>query len=182
MSHPERAEKIGAGPSPAAIEAQREVKDMGHWWVPVFAGLVFLGLATLLAFLWGVQAILGRPPAHAGFRPDAMAHAGDSARVMEFRALAPGLFPDPSGDLRRFLSEQEDRAPGYAWVDREAGVISIPVTRAMERIAASGWPRWDLPGVVGGAAAPPIASGARPDTAGNAGVPDPGRGAGGSAK
>lgn len=145
-----------SGPSPQSLAAQREVKDMGHIWVAFFGGALFLGLITLLAFLWGIQSVLGRPPEPAGLRADAIAHAGDSATVMRFRALAPGLFPDPPGDLRRFGAAQAARAPAYGWVDRQAGIISIPVDQAMARIVSEGWPRWAFPGVTGGAAAQPV--------------------------
>jgi hypothetical protein len=145
------------GPSQDSLEAQREVKDMGHLWVALFGGALFLGLATLLAFLWGVQTALGRPPEPPGLRAEAIAHAGDSATVMRFRSRAPGLFPDPPGDLRRFEAAQAAQAPAYAWVDRRSGIISIPVERAMDRIAAAGWPDWAFPGVAGGAAAQPVA-------------------------
>lgn len=154
----------GAGPSHLSLEAQREVADMGHLWVPFFGGGLFLGLATLLAFLWGLQTVLGRPPAWPAFRPTAIAHAGDSATLMRFRIHAPGLFPDPPGDLRRFQNDQAGEAPGYAWVDRHIGIISIPVEQAMERIAQAGWPRWEFAGVTGGAAAQPVPSKAIRDT------------------
>jgi hypothetical protein len=153
-----------SAPSHASIAAQREVKDMGHIWVAIFGGGLFLGLITLLAFLWGVQSVLGRPPEPPGLRADAIAHAGDSSTVMRFRSLAPGLFPDPPGDLRRFGAAQAAKAPAYAWVDRQAGIISIPVDQAMARIVAEGWPRWVFPGVIGGAAAQPVTPAAAEET------------------
>jgi hypothetical protein len=129
---------------------------MGHVWVAFAGGALFLGLTTLLAFLWGLQTVLGRPPGRPGLRPTAIAHAGDSATVMRFRSHAPGLFPDPPGDLRRFRAAQEAEAPIYAWVDRKSGIISIPVEQAMARIVSAGWPQWRFPGVTGGAAAQPV--------------------------
>jgi len=152
------------GPSRQAWEARREVADMGHLWVPFFGGGLFLGLATLLGFLWGLQTVLGHPAAWPAFRATAIAHAGDSATLMRFRIHAPGLFPDPPGDLRRFQSDQAEEAPGYAWVDRHIGIISIPVEQAMERIAEAGWPRWEFAGVVGGAAAQPVSPNATRNT------------------
>lgn len=159
-----KAPASGAGPSRRSLEAQREVADMGHLWVPFFGGGLFLGLATLLGFLWGLQTVLGHPGAWPAFRPTAIAHAGDSATLMRFRIHAPGLFPDPPGDLRRFQNDQAAEAPGYAWVDRHIGIISIPVEQAMERIAEAGWPRWEFAGVVGGAAAQPVSPNANRDT------------------
>lgn len=129
---------------------------MGHLWVAISGGVLFLGLITLLTFLWGLQPVLGRPSGPPGLHPDAIAHAGDSLTVMRFRSRAPGLFPDPPGDLRRFGAAQAAQAPAYGWVDRRTGIISIPVDQAMDRIVSAGWPNWVFPGVTGGAAAQPV--------------------------
>ena len=115
----ENAEKAGEKgrkdadrvPDPESLEAHRERKDMGHLWVAVFGGVLIVGLAALLAVLWGLQSALGHPPAAPGLRASAMPHAGDSAAVERFRARAPGLFPDPEGDLRRWRAAQAARAP-----------------------------------------------------------------------
>ncbi|MGY2049810.1 hypothetical protein [Methylobacterium sp. JK268] len=50
----------------------------------------------------------------------------------------PGLQVDPPGDLKRLLDAQHQALTGYAWVDREHGIIRIPVTRAMEILAGRG--------------------------------------------
>jgi hypothetical protein len=141
----------------ASLEAQWEVRDMGHVWVLPAGAVLYLGLAVLLGLLWSLQYALGHPPGPAGFHAAALPHAGDSATVMRFRARAPGLFPYPPADLKRFRAAQAAQAPRYGWVDRKAGVIGIPVERAMSRIVAAGWPHWEFPGVQGGPAAQPVA-------------------------
>jgi hypothetical protein len=163
MGSPERGSRM-SGPSRESLEAQRETKDMGHLWVAFFGGALMLGLVTLLAFLWGLQSALGSPPDRPALRSSALAHAGDSATEARFRERAPGLFPDPPGDLRRARAAQARQAPGYAWIDRGAGVIGIPVDRAMERIVEAGWPRWNPP-----ATEPPPEDAGRP--AGGEGKP-----------
>jgi hypothetical protein len=63
------------------------------------------------------------------------------------------LLPRPSGGAaprpstaeayaagERLETEQRRRLEGYGWVDREAGVVRIPVTRAMEIVAGETGP------------------------------------------
>ncbi len=50
----------------------------------------------------------------------------------------PRLQSDPAGDLRDYQAAQRARLEGYAWADRERGLVRIPIERAMEMIAARG--------------------------------------------
>lgn len=50
----------------------------------------------------------------------------------------PRLQTDPVGDLHRFETEQRGRLDGYAWADRDRGLVRIPIERAMDLIAARG--------------------------------------------
>jgi hypothetical protein len=54
------------------------------------------------------------------------------------QAPAPRLQTDPSVELQRVLAAQRRRLAGYRWVDRDAGLISIPIDRAMALIAKHG--------------------------------------------
>jgi len=53
-----------------------------------------------------------------------------------------GAQPSPQGrqvesspqDLRAFLRDKRARLGGYGWVDRDAGVIHVPIERAMQRM------------------------------------------------
>ena len=52
----------------------------------------------------------------------------------------PRLQSDPAGDLARFRERENATLNGYGWVDRPAGVVRIPVERAMDIIAQRGLP------------------------------------------
>jgi hypothetical protein len=62
---------------------------------------------------------------------------------------SPGQFPEPrlearSGqDLGALLKAQRDQFQSYAWVDRGRGLVRIPVSRAMEIVAARGAKAYD---------------------------------------
>jgi hypothetical protein len=48
---------------------------------------------------------------------------------------APRLQADPRRDLEVMRAEEAARLDGYAWVDREAGSVRIPIARAMDLVA-----------------------------------------------
>jgi hypothetical protein len=117
------------------------------------------GIAVLLTALWFLQEALSGRAATFTLRPAALPRIGDAAFNALFRDRAPGLYPDPDLDLRDFLAAQEAKHVGYGWADRQAGVATLPLERAMALIAERGLPAWDFPDVQGGAAAAPVSPG-----------------------
>jgi len=51
---------------------------------------------------------------------------------------SPRLMQDESAWLHRAQTEQQSRLEGWRWVDRDKGLIAIPIEQAMRRIAAKG--------------------------------------------
>lgn len=51
---------------------------------------------------------------------------------------SPRLVQDETDWLRRAETEQQSRLYGWRWVDRDKGLIAIPIAEAMHRIAAKG--------------------------------------------
>ncbi|MGN6570239.1 MAG: hypothetical protein ACTHLO_02365 [Pseudolabrys sp.] len=51
---------------------------------------------------------------------------------------SPRLMQDETDWLRRAQTEQQSRLEGWRWVDRDKGVIAMPIEDAMRRIAARG--------------------------------------------
>lgn len=66
----------------------------------------------------------------------------------------PGLQLDPPGDLKRLLDAQHENLSHYGWVDRDHGVIRIPITRAMEILAGRGAAAFDPVGAPASAPGP----------------------------
>jgi len=60
------------------------------------------------------------------------------------RVAPAGSFPGPhlqsdiAGELRAYRAVQQGRLNGYGWADRGAGLVRIPVSRAMEMIVKRG--------------------------------------------
>lgn len=52
----------------------------------------------------------------------------------------PRLQIVPAADLQQLRSREDQTLSGYAWVDQKAGLVRIPVERAMDLIAQQGLP------------------------------------------
>jgi hypothetical protein len=52
----------------------------------------------------------------------------------------PRLQTDPLLDLQKLRARDAERLSTYAWVDRDAGVVQLPIERAIELLAARGLP------------------------------------------
>lgn len=105
------------------LEARREPADLRPRLV-LGVGLGTLGfLGVVLGLVWLFQAWVG---------PQERAFAAPTAFP------APRLQSDPAGDLRDYQAAQRAKLEGYAWADRNRGLVRIPVDRAMAMIAAKG--------------------------------------------
>jgi hypothetical protein len=52
----------------------------------------------------------------------------------------PRLQVNPRGDLRALRDEEDALLRGYSWVDKSAGVVRIPIDRAMQLTLDRGLP------------------------------------------
>jgi hypothetical protein len=50
----------------------------------------------------------------------------------------PALQIDPEQDLAMLRAEEKGRLESYSWVDRERGIVAIPIERAMELMVERG--------------------------------------------
>lgn len=69
----------------------------------------------------------------------------DVDRALSIRPPQPELQLNPANDLAKLRAAKEDRLQSYGWVDREHGIIHIPIDRAMDTIAAQGIPDFPKP-------------------------------------
>lgn len=84
----------------------------------------------------------------------------------------PRLQPKPENDLQQYLSEESSEQDSYGWVDRQKGVVRIPIDRAMKLLLQRGLPvripgqtlQTDLTGSRGNRHGSATASGAHSDS------------------
>jgi hypothetical protein len=88
-----------------------------------FAALAVVVLAALLAAGWiFARALLGRD------RGVGYADAAD-------RTPPPRLQANPPAELERLRARDRERLETYGWIDRDEGLVRIPILRAMELVA-----------------------------------------------
>jgi hypothetical protein len=96
---------------------------------------VLLGVITLLLMGWLLPVLTAR---HAQ-------HAMPSALLSEAVPVppAPRLQVVPAQQLQQGRAAAEESLRSYGWVDKEAGIVRIPITRAMELLVERGLPSRD---------------------------------------
>ncbi len=103
----------------------RAVLWAGAGLVALMVATFALMLALLKFFETRQQASMAAPPPLAEIRP---------------LPPAPRLQVTPELDWEHFHAEQDSLANSYGWVSKEAGVVRIPVERAMELMLKRGFP------------------------------------------
>ncbi len=70
----------------------------------------------------------------------------------------PRLQTDPFDQVKGLRREEANLLDRYAWVDKNAGTVRIPVSRAIELLAEKGWPHRAAPPAEAPAGATPGAA------------------------
>lgn len=98
--------------------------------------LTVLVLAVAMVSMWGLFRYFQ-------YRADARdaERAVPRAARPEFAAAGPRLQTDEPADLQRFLEAESAVLEQYEWIDREAGIVRIPISRAIELVSERGLPR-----------------------------------------
>lgn len=102
------------------------------------AGLLITAVAIHVV-IWLMFVYFERREALAG--PPVPMAAGDD-RV----PAPPRLQESPRVDLQEFLAREAELLDGYHWIDRDAGVVRIPIAEAMRLTIERGLPVYEGPG------------------------------------
>jgi hypothetical protein len=62
----------------------------------------------------------------------------DVSRVLTVEPPAPRLQIDPAEDLGKFRVEEKKQLDSYYWIDKQRGVVHIPIEQAMKKIVEEG--------------------------------------------
>ncbi len=110
-----------------------EVRDfLGRKALFTFGIMHVIGLSSTLLLCWWLQAIF-------------IAHAppmqtSPLAELPKLPVQAAKLQAIPNKDITEFHQEEESRLNGYGWVDKPAGIVYIPIEKAIEKTATAGLP------------------------------------------
>jgi hypothetical protein len=91
-------------------------------------------IAASLAVAWVISDSLTREDKEAHPPPPAIAAAAST------RPSDPRLQPEPKIDLETLRAEEQTKLHTYHWVDKNSGVVGIPIDRAIELVAERGLP------------------------------------------
>lgn len=111
-------------------EPSYEKGDVQFRGVLIFAVALAVGVVLTLVLVGGMIAILAQQ---------------SPSPMRASRTGTPGVVPPPPllqaqpwEDLRRYREEQSRVLSNYAWIDRKAGVVQIPIERAMDLVVERG--------------------------------------------
>jgi hypothetical protein len=111
-------------------EPRYEKGDVHFRGVLIFAVALVVGVVLTLVLVGGMIALLAQ-------------HSPSSMRASPTGTPSvvpppPVLQAQPWEDLRRYREEQGRILLNYAWIDRKAGVVRIPIERAIELVIERG--------------------------------------------
>jgi hypothetical protein len=122
-----------AAVDPIDLARHYEQEDVDVGALVRFAAAILVGAVIAGVALWfAVRVWMGQPlPAQIQIAP---------AAVTPPVAPGPGLDAMPEANLQRVLERDRERLETYGWVDRDAGVVRIPVEEAMRLLVERGVP------------------------------------------
>jgi hypothetical protein len=98
------------------------------------ASLVVLLVGSLALMAW-LFALFNVTPKGYGVR-------GAPVAVTPSRPPGPRLQASPTRDMQDMLQAENARLHSYGWVDQSAGIVRMPIDRAMEFVVQQGLPSW----------------------------------------
>jgi hypothetical protein len=134
-------------------EMEYEHQDLSPWSVYIFLiGLAVAGIVVYFA-LWGFYNFLEAREKGREAPPNPLVQPSTT----DSRVVPPDAykkFPQPRLErnerleINEFLLHEEQTLESYDWVDQKAGVVRIPIERAMQLIAQQGLPTAPKSGTV----------------------------------
>lgn len=166
LRQPDTSTPSEVAPPSASVEHGHELRDIRARPI-VYAGigLAVAGLTVLLLMLLVLNLLASRASKES-------APASPLAGAYGLKAPPqPRLQTEPRGDLAQLRAAEDATLHGYGWVDRQAGIVRIPIERAIDLVVntyADNIPRGAvgvspavsavMGGAAGGAQAPPQAA------------------------
>ena len=99
--------------------------ESSDWHVPAIAIVLAMLLVLVAIAMWAL---------YFGFRTAAL----DVQRSLSVAMPPPALQTDPQQDLAQLRAREEQLLNTYYWIDRDKGIVHIPIAEAMRRVAAKG--------------------------------------------
>jgi hypothetical protein len=111
-------------------EPSYEKGDVQFRGVLIFAVALAVGVVLTLVLVSGMIAVLAQQS------PSTM--RASPTGTPSVAPPPPTLQAQPSEELHRYRDEQSRILSSYSWIDRKAGIVRIPIERAMELVVERG--------------------------------------------
>lgn len=135
--------RAGAALNDSVAYERRDVNARAIFWIGVVMIIAAVVIHTVVWWLFDAfdrrEAQKGRPPA-------------TLVRAPQPAPTDPRLQTDAPADLDGLRAAKERELESYGWVDREKGVVHIPVEQAMTILVRRGLPKTQTPADESGAA------------------------------
>jgi hypothetical protein len=119
-------------PSPQATG--HETADANIRWIVVTGAGLVIAAAIALSIVYGIFQFLSTQPATTA-PPNPMAETG----VQQFPP-APRIEEHPAADIQELHAKEDSLLSTYGWTDKMAGVVRIPIDRAIDLQLQRGFP------------------------------------------
>lgn len=125
------------------LEASYDRSDLSANAVLAFLVGLAATVALILIISWGVFRFFGSfrltaPPRNVAIVPAPTKLGKKGEPTLTFPA--PQLQPNPVADLNKFRAAVEEQLNTYGWVDQKAGIVHIPIERAIDIVSQNGLP------------------------------------------
>ena len=130
---PKPDDSAGGRSRSAAGYEQRDVNP--KWILGIAVGLVVAGVITHFVIVRLEKRLAGKVPT-----TDQWSGARRTPFSTTRRPAFPVLQVSPATDLNGFRAREEAELNGYGWINRTAGVVRIPIDRAMDLVLQQGLP------------------------------------------
>jgi hypothetical protein len=115
-------------------DATHERKDADVIGLFMIVGLLLLILGICFLVCWGILHLFNRERDAQDRRP----HSPGAAQVAAFPQ--PRLLVHPGSERAKVQAAERTQLETYGWVDRPAGVVRVPIERAMQLVVERGLP------------------------------------------
>ena len=113
----ESDQQVAANPATAYEPSDLPLRPVGWVYAICLVFLVLVVGVTMLAY------------------PNSL---GDVSRRITVEPPSPRLQINPAADLAQLRAEKEKKLNGYYWIDKQGGVVHIPIDSAMQKLVKSG--------------------------------------------
>ena len=115
-------------------DVKYETSDANAKWLGAIGAAIVISAILLIFFLWGLYGYFEQTAAKG-------APITEAVSKQKFdTAQSPPLEPKPLENYEQFRRAENEKLNGYGWIDRQNGVVYIPIERAMKMLVNKGLP------------------------------------------